>query len=55
MNGKLKAKLNVPADSEKDSVISLAMDDDKVKEAVNGKSIVKQIYVPNKLVNIVAK
>ena len=55
VNGKLKAKLNVPADSEKDSVIALAMDDAKVKEAVDGKNVVKQIYVPNKLVNIVAK
>ena len=33
----------------------MAMDDEKVKEAVDGKNIVKQIYVPNKLVNIVAK
>ncbi len=55
VNGKLKAKLNVPADSDKDHVIALAMDDVKVKEAVDGKNIVKQIYVPNKLVNIVAK
>mgnify|MGYP003299323471 CR=1 FL=1 len=55
VNGKLKAKLNVAVDADKDAVIAMAMADDKVKEVTDGKNIVKQIYVPNKLVNIVAK
>jgi len=55
VNGKLKAKLNIVPDADKDSVIAAAMADEKVKESVDGKNIVKQIYVPNKLVNIVAK
>ncbi len=55
VNGKLKAKLNIVPDSDKDSVIAAAMADEKVKESVDGKNIIKQIYVPNKLVNIVAK
>lgn len=55
VNGKVKAKLNIVPDSDKDIVISAAMENDKVKEAVDGKNIIKQIYVPNKLVNIVAK
>lgn len=55
VNGKLKAKLNVAPDSDKDSVIAMALADEKVKETVDGKNIIKQIYVPNKLVNIVAK
>ena len=55
VNGKLKAKLNIAVDADKDSVIAAAMADEKVAEAVSGKNIVKQIYVPNKLVNIVAK
>ncbi|MDE6789288.1 MAG: leucine--tRNA ligase [Ruminococcus sp.] len=55
VNGKLKAKLNIAVDSDKDSVIALALNDAKVKESVDGKNIIKQIYVPNKLVNIVAK
>ena len=55
VNGKLKAKLNIAVDADKDSVIAMALDDEKVKEAVDGKNIIKQIYVPNKLVNIVAK
>ncbi|MCR5601392.1 MAG: leucine--tRNA ligase [Ruminococcus sp.] len=55
VNGKLKAKLNIEVDADKDSVMEMAMSDDKVKESIDGKTIVKQIYVPNKLVNIVAK
>ena len=54
-NGKLKAKLNIAVDADKDSVIAQALADEKVKEATDGKNIIKQIYVPNKLVNIVAK
>lgn len=55
INGKLKAKLNISVDADKDTVIAEAMADEKVAEAISGKNIVKQIYVPNKLVNIVAK
>lgn len=55
VNGKLKAKLNIAVDADKDSVMEMAMSDDKVKESIEGKNILKQIYVPNKLVNIVAK
>ncbi len=55
VNGKLKAKLMIAADADKDSVIAMALEDAKVKEAVDGKNIIKQIYVPNKLGNIVAK
>ena len=55
VNGKLKAKLNIAVGADKDSVIAQALADEKVKEATDGKNIIKQIYVPNKLVNIVAK
>ena len=55
VNGKLKAKLNIVVDADKDSVIAQALADEKVKESTDGKNIIKQIYVPNKLVNIVAK
>ncbi|MDD6278466.1 MAG: leucine--tRNA ligase [Oscillospiraceae bacterium] len=55
VNGKLRAKLNIAVDSDKDSVIAAALADEKVAESVEGRNIVKQIYVPNKLVNIVAK
>ncbi|MDE6677411.1 MAG: leucine--tRNA ligase, partial [Ruminococcus sp.] len=55
VNGKLKAKLNIVPDTDKDSVIAMALADEKVKESIDGKNVIKQIYVPNKLVNIVAK
>lgn len=55
INGKVKAKLNIEVDADQESVIAMAMEEEAVKAAVEGKNIVKQIYVPNKLVNIVAK
>lgn len=55
VNGKIKCKLNVTADIEQSDVIALAKTDKKVKEAIDGKNIVKEIYVKGKLVNIVAK
>ena len=55
INGKLKTKLMVSADADKDTVLASAMQEEKVKEALDGKNVLKQIYVPNKLVNFVAK
>ncbi len=55
INGKVKAKLNIEVDADQESVIAMAMEEEAVKAAVEGKNIVKQIYVPNKVVNIVAK
>ncbi|MDE6780282.1 MAG: leucine--tRNA ligase, partial [Ruminococcus sp.] len=51
VNGKLKAKLNIVPDTDKDSVIAMALADEKVAESISGKNVLKQIYVPNKLVN----
>ena len=53
--GKIKCKLNIPADMEQGEVIALAKADDKVKSAIEGKNIVKEIYVKGRIVNIVAK
>ena len=55
INGKVKAKLEIPADAEKDAVLAQAAAEPKVSEAIAGKTIIKQIYVPKKLVNFVAK
>ncbi len=55
INGKIKAKLDIVPDSAQDEVLAMAFADERVKESLDGKNIVKQIYVPNKLVNIVAK
>ncbi|MBQ6626844.1 MAG: leucine--tRNA ligase [Ruminococcus sp.] len=55
VNGKIKAKLVIPADAQQDEAISLAKADEKVMEAISGMNIVKEIYVKGKLVNIVVK
>ncbi|UQD53073.1 leucine--tRNA ligase [Bacillus methanolicus] len=54
VNGKVRAKLLVPADATKESLEQIAMNDDKIKEQIDGKTIRKVIAVPGKLVNIVA-
>lgn len=54
INGKVKAKLMVPADTNKDALEQIAMDDDKIKTQIDGKTVRKVIAVPGKLVNIVA-
>jgi len=54
INGKVKAKLMVPADANKDALEQIAMEDSQVKEQIDGKQIRKVIAVPGKLVNIVA-
>ena len=55
VNGKIKTKLTIPVDADKDTVLELAKKDDKVATSIEGKNLLKQIYVPNKLVNFVAK
>ncbi len=55
INGKVRAKLTVPAGIDKDKQIELAMADPAIKSQIDGKTIVKQIAVPGKLVNIVVK
>ncbi|MEE0022493.1 leucine--tRNA ligase [Ruminococcus sp.] len=55
INGKVKAKLEIPADAEKDAVLEQAAAEPKIAEATAGKNIIKQIYVPKKLVNFVVK
>ena len=53
--GKIKARLTVPADVSSADAIALAKADEKVAEAIDGKTIVKELYVPGRLVNIVVK
>ena len=55
INGKIKAKLNISADIDKDSAIAAAKAEGDIASAIAGKTIVKEIYVPQKLVNIVVK
>ena len=53
VNGKIKAKLNIPVDADKDAVLDLAKNDENVKKAIDGMKIIKEIVVPKKLVNLV--
>lgn len=55
VNGKLRGKINVPVDSPAADVIALAKADAAVAAAIEGKTVVKEISVPNKIVNIVVK
>jgi leucyl-tRNA synthetase len=55
INGKLRSRVTVPADATEALVIERALADDKVKSAIAGKQIVKKIFVPGKLLNIVVK
>ena len=55
VNGKIKARLNVPADAEQDAVLALCHDDENVKKAIGDMNIIKEFYVKGKLVNIVVK
>ena len=55
LNGKLRARITVAADIDKEGALTVAKADAKVASALEGKNIVKEIYVPGKLVNIVAK
>ena len=52
--GKVRSRIIVPVDISKDDVIALAKQDEKIAQAIEGKQIKKEIYVPGKLVNIVA-
>lgn len=55
LNGKLRARITVAVDIDKEGALAAAKADAKVASALEGKNIVKEIYVPGKLVNIVAK
>ena len=55
VNGKLRGEGQFPKDVDKDSVISAAKADAKVQSFLRGKEIMKEIYVPGKLVNLAVK
>ncbi len=55
VNGRIKAKIDVDAEISSEDAIALAKADEKVGSELQGKAIVKEIYVKGKLVNIVAK
>ena len=55
VNGKIKAKLQIAADAEQADVLAMAKAEPKVKEAIDGMTVVKEIYIKGRLVNIVVK
>lgn len=55
VNGKLRGELRIPAESAKDDVLAAAKNIENVRTFTDGKTIVKEIYIPNKIVNIVVK
>ncbi|MDY4560490.1 MAG: leucine--tRNA ligase [Peptostreptococcus porci] len=55
VNGKVRSKIMVPVEITEDEMKASALSDDRVKEFIEGKSIVKVVSIPSKLVNIVVK
>jgi leucyl-tRNA synthetase len=55
INGKLRSRVVVPADATEDFVLERALADEKVQAAIAGKRVVKKIYVPGKMVNLVVQ
>lgn len=55
VNGKIRARMKIANDEAQESVISKAKADEKVAAEISGKTIVKELYVKGKLVNIVVR
>jgi leucyl-tRNA synthetase len=55
INGKLRSLVVVPADASEEVVVKQALADEKVKAAIAGKQIVKRIYVPGKMLNLIVR
>ena len=53
VNGRLRARVSVPAEADEDTVVEHALADENVRRHTEGKTIRKTIYVPGKLVNVV--
>ena len=55
VNGKLRTTFDVPVDSPKEEVEKKALESEKVQNFIKDKEIIKRIYLPNKLVNLVVR
>ena len=53
--GKLRGTLKIAKDTPKEEVLNAARNDEKIRAYLEGKQLVKEIYVPNKLVNLVVR
>ena len=55
INGKVKARINVAADADQEAVFDVVLADAKIADLTSGKNVVKKIYVPGRMVNLVVK
>ena len=55
INGKLRGQVEVPAPPSEEQVMETVFASERIQQWVSGKTIVKKIYVPGKLVNVVVK
>lgn len=55
INGKVRARVSIPKDADKETVMNSVKADEKIKSQLEGKQIVKEIYVPGKICNIVIR
>jgi len=55
VNGKLRSKIQVSADETDEKVKELALNNERIQNFIGDKKVIKEIYVPKKLVNIVVK
>src|SRR5699024_1995129 len=55
VNGKLRGEIMVPAESAKETIEKMALENENAQKFIDGKAIARVIVVPNRLVNIVVK
>ena len=55
VNGKVRGTITIPVDADKDLVLETAKKDEKIASFMEGKTLVKEIYVPGKILNFVVK
>ena len=55
INGKVRAVLTIPVNAAKDDILSIVKADSRIESAIEGKTIIKEIVVPGKIINIVVK
>jgi leucyl-tRNA synthetase len=55
INGKVRGTVTLPMNCERDAALALAKADERIAPQLEGKTIVKEIYVPNKILNIVVR
>ena len=55
VNGKLRANIEIDANTEEGDVLQLAKENDRIDNYIGGKELIKEIYVPGRLINFVVK